>query len=112
MNNKIGRNNLSRIILLKRGCGQMVLMHIALKKLMSRNTSVVIGKQHDKFIQAQIRKGWFGSASEAIRAGLSLFEEQELKIERLCQAIIAGETSGPARPFNMKAFIKSKADSL
>jgi antitoxin ParD1/3/4 len=77
---------------------------------MSRDTSVVVGKQHDKFIHAQIRKGRFGSASEAIRAGLSLLEEQELKIERLRQAIITGETSGPARPFNMKAFIKSKPD--
>ncbi len=79
---------------------------------MSRNTSVVIGRDDDKFIKKQIKKGRFGSASEAIRAGLRLLEEQELKIERLRLAIIEGENSGPTRPFDMKAFIKSKTDPL
>jgi antitoxin ParD1/3/4 len=72
---------------------------------MSRNTSVLIGKSHDKFIKAQVKKGRFGSASEAVRAGLQLLEEQELKIERLRQAIIEGEKSGPTRPFDMDDFI-------
>jgi antitoxin ParD1/3/4 len=75
---------------------------------MSRNTSVVIGKDDDKFIKAQIKKGRFGSASEAVRAGLRLLEEQEQRIERLRLAIIEGENSGPARPFDMKAFVKAK----
>jgi antitoxin ParD1/3/4 len=79
---------------------------------MARNTSIVIGKEHDKFIKAQVKRGRFGSRSEAVRAGLRLLEEQELKIERLRQAIIEGENSGPARPFDMKAFVKSKIDSV
>jgi antitoxin ParD1/3/4 len=75
---------------------------------MSRNTSIVIGKADDKFIKSQIKKGRFGSASEAMRAGLRLLEEQELKIERLRNAIEEGEASGPATAFNMRDYLKSK----
>lgn len=75
---------------------------------MSRNTSVVIGKDDDKFIKAQIKRGRFGSVSEAVRAGLRLLEEQELRIERLRLAITEGEKSGPARPFDMRGFVKGK----
>jgi antitoxin ParD1/3/4 len=75
---------------------------------MSKNTSVVLGKEQDKFIRAQIKSGRFGSASEAMRAGLRLLEEQELKVERLRAAIIEGEASGPATPFDMNDFVKSK----
>ena len=79
---------------------------------MSRNTSIVIGKEHDKFIKAQIRKGRFGSASEAVRAGLSLLEEHELKIQRLRQAIIEGEESGLTQPFDMEEFIAEMKATL
>ena len=76
------------------------------------NTSVVIGKPNEKFIKSQIRKGRFGSASEAVRAGLRLLEEHELKIERLRSAIDEGEASGPATPFNMGNYLKAKRRSL
>lgn len=75
---------------------------------MSKNTSVVLGKEHDKFIRTQIKKGRFASVSEAMRAGLRLLEEQELKIEHLRAAIIKGEDSGPATAFDMRAFIAAK----
>ena len=75
---------------------------------MSKNTSVVLGKEQDKFIRTQIKSGRFGSASEAMRAGLRLLEEQELKIERLRAAIIEGEASGPATPFDMDDFLRSR----
>ena len=75
---------------------------------MSRNTSIVIGKDHDRFIKSQIRKGRFGSASEAVRAGLRLLEEQELKIEHLRKALAEGEESGPAIDFDMNEYIAAK----
>ena len=75
---------------------------------MARNTSVLIDVQNDKFIKTQIKRGRFGSASEAVRAGLRLLEEQELKIERLRAAIKEGEDSGPALPFEMKTYLASK----
>ena len=34
---------------------------------MSKNTSIVLGKEQEKFIQRQVKKGRFGSASEAMR---------------------------------------------
>lgn len=75
---------------------------------MPRNTSVTIGREHDRFIKAQIRKGRFGSASEAVRAGLRLLEEQELQVERLRKALAEGEASGPATPFDAEQFILAK----
>jgi antitoxin ParD1/3/4 len=75
---------------------------------MSKNTSIVLGEEQNQFIQAQIKKGRFGSASEAMRAGLRLLEEQELKIEHLRAAIIKGIKSGPATPFSMDKFIAAK----
>jgi antitoxin ParD1/3/4 len=75
---------------------------------MSKNTSIVLGEEQNHFIQAQIKKGRFGSASEAMRAGLRLLEEQELKIEYLRTAIIKSEKSGPATLFSMDKFIAAK----
>jgi antitoxin ParD1/3/4 len=74
----------------------------------TRNTSVSIGKDQDKFIRAQVKKGRFGSASEAVRAGLRLLEEQELKIENLRKALIEGEDSGTPTPFVMADYIAAK----
>ncbi|MEO6609005.1 MAG: type II toxin-antitoxin system ParD family antitoxin [Aestuariivirga sp.] len=75
---------------------------------MSKNTSIVLGKDQNKFIEAQVKKGRFGSASEAMRAGLRLLEEQELKVEALRAAIIKGEESGPATAFDMTDYISAK----
>ncbi len=75
---------------------------------MSKNTSIVLGKEHAIFIQAQIKKGRFTSVSEAMRAGIRLLEEQELKVEALRAAIIKGEQSGPATDFNMGDYIADK----
>jgi antitoxin ParD1/3/4 len=73
-----------------------------------KNTSVVLGREHTAFIRKQVRKGRFGSASEAIRAGLTLLEEQELKLERLRNALEEGEKSGEPQPFDVEEFIAEK----
>ena len=73
-----------------------------------KNTSVVLGKEHTSFIKKQVRKGRFGSASEAVRAGLQLLEEQELRMERLREAIREGDASGESVPFDMEEFIAEK----
>jgi len=71
---------------------------------MQKNTSVSLGPHYEKFISNQVAQGRFGSASEAIRAGLRLLEERETKLSLLRRALIEGEESGTA-DYSLKTLI-------
>jgi antitoxin ParD1/3/4 len=71
---------------------------------MPKNTSVTLGEHYEKFISQQVTQGHFGSASEAIRAGLRLLEERETKLSLLRRALIEGEESGSA-DYSLKGLI-------
>lgn len=73
---------------------------------MARNTSVSLGDHFADFVDAQVRSGRYGSASDVLRAGLRLLEEHEAKVKALEAALIAGEESGPPRPFDNGAFLQ------
>jgi len=72
---------------------------------LARNTSVTIGDHFTGFISEQVQAGRYGSASDVVRAGLRLLEEHEARVRSLQDALIAGETSGPPRPFDSDAFL-------
>lgn len=67
---------------------------------MGRNTSISLGNHFENFIESSVSKGRFNNASEVIRAGLRLLEEEENKIIALRSAIQEGLNSGIATDFN------------
>ena len=75
---------------------------------MSKNTSFSLGGHFGAFVDAQVSGGRYNSASDVVRAGLRLLEEQEAKLEALRAALLEGEHSGPSSPFDFEAFIKRK----
>ena len=75
---------------------------------MPRNTSVSLGDHFAGFIDERIASGRYSSASDVVRAGLRLLEEHEARVEALREALVEGERSGPAEPFDFEAFIASR----
>jgi antitoxin ParD1/3/4 len=61
---------------------------------MIKNTSFSIGEHFSAFVEAQVGQGRYSSASDVVRAGLRLLEEQETKLAALRAALIEGEQSG------------------
>jgi antitoxin ParD1/3/4 len=75
---------------------------------MAKNTSISLGDHFADFIETQVTAGRYGSASDVVRAGLRLLEDQELKLATLRAALIEGETSGPSVPFDIESFVAQK----
>lgn len=69
---------------------------------MGRNTSVSLGNHFEDFVDNKVTAGRFKNASEVIRAGLRLLEEEETKIVILKKAIEEGIESGLVKNFNAK----------
>jgi antitoxin ParD1/3/4 len=74
---------------------------------MGKNTSITLGSYFDEFIQAILKEGRYKNASEAIRAGLRLLEEEEQKIIVLRKAINTGIKSGIVKDFDPDKHLKS-----
>ena len=73
---------------------------------MGKNTSISLGNHFEEFVQNRIVEGRFTNASEVIRAGLRLLEEEEQKFYTLRKAIQEGIESGIAVNFDPKAHLK------
>jgi antitoxin ParD1/3/4 len=66
---------------------------------MARNTSISLGNHFESFIEHRVKDGRFNNASEVVRAGLRLLEDEENKIVALRKAINDGIESGRAVEF-------------
>ncbi len=74
---------------------------------MGRNTSVSLGEYFEDFVENRIAQGRFKNASEVIRAGLRLLEEEENKVAALKKEIQEGMDSGIAKNFNPKKHLET-----
>ena len=75
---------------------------------MSKNTSVELGAEIAGFVSGQVDSGRYGSASEVIRAGLRLLQDQETRMAALRAALIEGEESGAPVQFDVDQFIEAR----
>ena len=76
-----------------------------------KTTSVALGPHFEDFIQASILSGRYNNASEVVRSGLRLLEDQEQKIAALRTAIEEGMTSGCVEDFDSKAYLQEMKDT-
>ena len=73
---------------------------------MSKNTSITLGSYFDQFIQSVLKQGRYKNASEVVRAGLRLLEEEEQKTRALRHAVNEGIDSGIAVDFDQEQHLK------
>ena len=68
---------------------------------------MALGSYFEDFIKAKISQGRYNNASEVIRAGLRLLEENEERMIALKAAINEGLESGIAENFNPQQHLAS-----
>ncbi len=72
-----------------------------------KTTSVALGTYFENFVRKKVEQGRYNNASEVIRAGLRLLEENESHLQELRMAIADGMNSGLAMDFNPQEHLKS-----
>jgi antitoxin ParD1/3/4 len=75
--------------------------------VMTKNTSFSIGTHFEDFVEDKISEGRYKNASEVIRAGLRLLEEEENRVKNLKNLIQEGIESGIAKSFDPKKHLKA-----
>lgn len=77
-----------------------------------KTTSVALGAYFDQFIKDKIAQGRYNNASEVIRAGLRLLEENEAKLYQLRSAIQEGIDSGIACDYDPNEHLYSLKQTI
>jgi antitoxin ParD1/3/4 len=73
-----------------------------IKKIMARNTSILLGDYFENFINEQIASGKYNSVSEVVRTALRVFEQEENKTKSLINELKIGEKSAKIKNFDRK----------
>ena len=75
--------------------------------------NVSIGERWEGFVEAALKSGRYGSASEMVREGLRLVEEREARLQALRDTLNASiEKSGAHSPDDVAAFLATEATKL
>ena len=75
---------------------------------MARNVSISLDDHLSDFLSREVSSGRYRTASEVVRAGLRLLEDQETRLAALRAALVAGEESGAPETFDFDGFIAAK----
>ena len=84
----------------------LVTLRCVKKTQIMKTTSVALGSYFEEFISSTIQTGRYNNASEVVRAGLRLLEENERKIACLKTAIEEGLSSGRYENFDAGEHLK------
>jgi antitoxin ParD1/3/4 len=60
---------------------------------MQHRKTISLTSKDDAFIAAQLDSGEYGNASEVVRAGLRLLEQEKLRLDALRKAIASGDAA-------------------
>ena len=77
-----------------------ILVSLIKRKIMARNTSILLGDYFENFINEQIATGKYSSVSEVVRAALRVFEQEEIKTKSLINELKIGEKSSKIKDFD------------
>ena len=72
---------------------------------------MTLGDHFDGFITDQVDNGRYASASEVVRAGLRLLEDNERKVATLRRLLEEGEKSGTSE-YSFESFMNELDDEL
>ena len=71
-----------------------------IKKVVARNTSILLGEYFENFINEQMATGKYSSVSEVVRTALRVFEQEENKSKLLINELKVGEKSAKIKNFD------------
>jgi antitoxin ParD1/3/4 len=74
----------------------------------AKNTSIALGKPYTDFIYEKVESGEFATGSEVVREALRQYMHEDAKIVALRAMIQMSLDSGPARPFDIDAWLEEK----